>query len=67
MGPFKVGIDGVLKVLHKRVAPHLLRLEKENLEGSSLLRIWRAWPVAVIGPGAAASFLPRQLSAAAVQ
>ena len=53
----------MLKVMHICIAPHLLWIERENLEGPSLLRVWQALPVAVIGPGAAASFLLRRHAA----
>ena len=56
----------MLKVMHICIAPHLLWIERENLEGPSLLRVQQALPVVVIGLGAAVSFLLWRLSAAAV-
>ena len=41
----------MFEVKHKCVAPHLLQLERENLEGSSLLRIqWTSLNIVFFSP-----------------
>ena len=64
MSPFEVGVDSMLEIMHIHVASHLFWFKRENLEQPSLLRVWQAPPVAVLEPGAAGSYLPRQHAAA---